>query len=304
MGGLIPAAGTVKAITRQLELTRKRTVLSDRALELIKFSNNYIKDDDENVIEYDNQFDLVYILKESDDNQDLKMSLRSIEKFCSFRKIWIVGYKPSWLKNVEYIHTEQKLHSKWKNSCLNWKTACECKDISDNFILMNDDFIAIRPIYDWEDSLNVCLGYISDEAKRWKMRSKRSRWQEGFIHAEDLLQKCMIRTDYNYESHLPMMVNKKNYLKFIETRPIKNFMMESGVLHKRTLYKNMFKDNNLPAPHKIKDVKISAGYDLTDAYFKENWISVFDDVIGNYMKFPKLNKFLDAMFPEKSNFEI
>lgn len=304
MGGLIPAAGTIKAITRQLELTKRRTILSDRALELIKFCHNYNKDDDENVIEYDNQYDLVYILKESEDNQDLKMSLRSIEKFCSFRKIWIVGYKPSWLKNVEYIHTEQKSNSKWMNSCLNWKTACKCKDISDNFILMNDDFIAIRPIYNWEDSLNIYLGYISDEARKWKLKSKRSRWQEGFIHAEKLLKECAIQTNYNYESHLPMLVNKENYLKFINTDPIKKFINnKSGVLHKRTLYKNMFRDNVLP-PHKIKDVKISLGYDLTDSYFKENWISVFDDVIGNYLKFPRLNKFLDAMFPEKSNFEM
>ena len=55
MGGLIPAAGSIKAITRQLELTKKRTILSDRALELIKLSHCYNKDDDENVIECDHQ---------------------------------------------------------------------------------------------------------------------------------------------------------------------------------------------------------------------------------------------------------
>ena len=54
---------------------------------------------------------------------------------------------------------------------------------------------------------------------------------------------------------------------------------------------------------KIKDVKINLGYDFTDNYLKENWISVFDNVIGDYLKFPKINKFLNSMFPNKSNFE-
>lgn len=57
--------------------------------------------------ESDANYDLVYILKQSDINPDLKFSLRSIEKFCTYRKVWIVGYKPSWIKNVEYLPTVQ-----------------------------------------------------------------------------------------------------------------------------------------------------------------------------------------------------
>ena len=295
---LIGPSGTIKAINRQFEIVKARAKLSDRANNVIIESHK-----EKESLDCDKEYDLVYILKESDNNPDLIMSLRSIEKFCTYRNVWIIGYKPKWLKNVNYIHTEQT-GNKWVNSCLNWKTACECKDISENFILMNDDFIALRPILDWKNSLNVCLGNVSEEVEKWSKKSKPSRWQTGFISAEQLLIRCHAKTCYNYEAHIPIIVNKTNYLKFLQMNPIKEFMQTPKVLHKRSLYKNLFPDPTVSFPHKIKDVKVSLGYDLTDNYLKENWISVFDDVIGNHLKFPKINKFLEAMFPDKSNFEV
>jgi len=297
--GLIGPSGTIKAITRQLENIKVRTKLSDRALDLIIQTNSKEKQS----LETDKLYDLVYILKESENNPDLIMSLRSIEKFCTYRNVWIIGYKPSWLKNVKYIHTNQKGNTKWTNSCINFKAACECEDISENFILMNDDFIALRPILDWKQALNVCLGSITDESTRYRKKSKASKWQNGFIYAEKLLIECHAKTCYNYETHLPMIINKTNYLKFLEIPAIKKFMQTSNVLHKRSLYKNLFPEPDTSFPHKIKDVKINLGYDFTDNYLKENWISVFDNVIGDYLKFPKINKFLNNMFPNKSNFE-
>ena len=88
--GLIGPSGTIKAITRQLENIKNRTKLSDRALDVIKQANSNEKQS----LESDALYDLVYILKESEDNPDLVMSLRSIEKFCTYRNVWIIGYKP------------------------------------------------------------------------------------------------------------------------------------------------------------------------------------------------------------------
>ena len=59
--------------------------------------------------------DLVYIVKNSEVNEDLRYSLRSVAKFVPHDKIWIVGYKPSWVQNVEYLPVPQNLGSKWKN---------------------------------------------------------------------------------------------------------------------------------------------------------------------------------------------
>ena len=131
------------------------------------------------------KYDLVYILKNSEINPDLKYSLRSICKFCTYRNIWFVGYKPSWVKDVQHITTKQT-ENKWKNSVLNYKTACECPDISENFILMNDDFFAIRQIIDWEKETNKCLGTLDEKIEELSINKNLSRWQNAFIYATDL----------------------------------------------------------------------------------------------------------------------
>lgn len=290
------AVNSIRAISRQIEIARRRAVMTPRALSLIHAEYN------EPELDSDKKYDLVYILKPSEFNLDLRMSLRSVEKFCTFRNIWIIGYKPQWLKNVNFIPTIQT-GTKWQNSNLNWKTACECPDISNDFILMNDDFIALRPIRNWEEELNVHIGSINEEADIWSKKKKPSRWQWGFVYAKDLLNKCHAKTDYNYEAHTPISINKEQYLKFLQLKPIREILQTNKVLHKRSLYKNLYPNKDLGQPHKIRDVKILLGYDLSDIYLKEKWLSVFDDVIGSGIKFPKVNKFLDEMFPSKSRFE-
>lgn len=280
-------------LTLQSKTYSNTKTLSAKALSIINTERNFKPKNKTSDI------DLVYIVKCSDINDDLKYSLRSVYKFCNYRKIWIIGYKPEWVQNVEYIETIQT-GNKWQNSMLNWQTACEAKDISDNFILMNDDFIAIHPIYDIQRDINACLIPIDLMAKKYKNR-KASRWQTGFILAQDLLTSLNLNTSFNMETHIPFIVNKKNYLDMLNLPQIKDFD-QTKVLHKRTIYYNLYYDNLNP-PRQIKDVKILLNRDLSDQFLNENWISVFDDVIGNSNKFPKINKFLEVMFPEKCIYE-
>lgn len=248
----------------------------------------------------DKEYDLVYILKPSENNPDLRYSLRSVAKFCNFRRVWVIGYKPSWIKNVRYIPTLQK-GTKWKNSTLNWLTACKCSEISDNFILMNDDFFAIKPINNWEEELNVCLSQICTEINKYTAK-KKSRWQSGFEYAENLLSKLHCKNTHCYEAHVPIIVNKQNFITTMQEKPIVEFTSTTKVLHKRTIYKNLYPYSI--QPRQIKDVKISLGKDLSDVWLDEAWLSVFDDTVGNTKQFPKLNQFLNSMFPNKCKFEI
>lgn len=259
--------------------------------------------DPSKVLSEDKQYDLVYILKRSERNQDLKFSLRSVAKFCSFRNIWLVGYKPTWVKNVHYLPTNQN-QDKWKNSIINYRAACECKDISDNFILMNDDFFALNPIYNWKENLNVCLGTLEDEVEKYKINEKRSRWQYAFEYAVELLDELNCKSHYDYESHVPIIINKKNFLEMLNKPEILQFNITPKVLHKRSVYKNLYPDTELDAPRKIKDVKITLKFDLSDSWLEEDWLSVFDDVVGNAKSYPKLNQYLSALFSEKCIFEV
>ena len=241
--------------------TTNSRALSQKAVEIISKETAFT------MPEKNSDIDLVYIVKFSERNDDLKYSLRSVAKFCNYRKIWIIGYKPKWLKNVEYVETIQT-GTKWQNSMLNWKTACETPGISDNFVLMNDDFIAIHPIYDIEKDVNVCLSDIHTVAERYSKKHS-SRWQAGFLFAEDLLKELNLKTAFNMEAHLPFVVNKKQYLEMLNLPQIKNFD-DTKVLHKRSIYYNLYYNKSIEPPRKITDVKIALRKDLSDNFLKEN----------------------------------
>ena len=248
------------------------------------------------------KYDLVYIVKESESNADLKYSLRSICKFCEFNKVWIVGYKPKWVKDVEYIPTKQS-GNKWKNSMVNYTAACNCPEISDDFVLMNDDFFAIRQIIDWKVSTNKCLGTIDEKITMLKSRRMLSRWQSAFSFAKELLQKLECTSQYNYETHLPIIINKEKFKEMLNMPIIKKFMQTDKVLHKRSVYKNLFQDPNV-IPNKITDVKIELQEDLDSLTLTEDWISVYDYVVDNIRKYPKINKLLRSLFADKCRFEV
>lgn len=248
------------------------------------------------------KYDLVYIVKESESNADLKYSLRSICKFCEFNKVWIVGYKPKWIKDVEYIPTKQS-GNKWENSMVNYAAACNCPEISDDFVLMNDDFFAIRQIIDWKVSTNKCLGTIDEKIQMLKSRRMLSRWQSAFTFAKELLQKLECKNQYNYETHLPIIINKANFKEMLDMPVIKEFMQTDKVLHKRSVYKNLFQDPNI-IPNKITDVKIELQKDLDSLALTEDWISVYDYVVDNIRRYPKINKLLRSLFADKCRFEV
>lgn len=244
--------------------------------------------------------DLVYIVKYGDKNDDLKYSLRSVARFVPHDKIWIVGYKPSWVQNVGYIHVKQS-ENKWKNSVNNIIAACNCPDISEDFVLMNDDFFAIKPIEDLETSLNASLGLLNDTVMKYKKKTHLSPWQKAFREVKDLLSRMKIKEPYyDYEAHIPMIINKNKYLNVMNMPEVRNFMKTRKVLHKRTLYKNIDKIN--PKILK-KDVKLSNRKDDTLDRIKIcEWLSVYDNQVSN-PKFSNLNTILRTAFHEPCEYE-
>ena len=242
--------------------------------------------------------DLVYIVKEDDHNDDLRYSLRSVSKFVKYDKIWIVGYKPSWVQNVEYLHIKQN-KNKWKNSVKNIWCACKCEMISKDFILMNDDFFAIRPIKDLHKSVNVSLGYLDNSIR--KHIHLNSRWGNAFGYLEVLLQSLGVKKPYfDYESHIPLEINREKYLKVMNLPEVQNYMKTNKVLHKRSLYKNYYDSTN---PIILADdVKIEDDTEVIRRMKICDWLSVYDDQVGN-PEFKRLNYLLQRLFPEKCQYE-
>lgn len=245
--------------------------------------------------------DFVYIVKESDKNDDLKYSLRSIAKFYPDHRVWIVGYKPKWVQNVGYIPVKQT-GNKWGNSVKNIIAACESKEISEDFILMNDDFFIIKEKYPLETVCNMNSGTL-DKAIKAYGNIKYNSWCKAFSSVKELLQKIGAKEPYyNYEPHLPLLINKKKYLALMKLPEVQAFMKSGKVLHKRTLYKNMYKPDIIP-PSIVYDVKIDKQKDdIVRRLEVCGWVSVYDNQIGN-PRSPKLNFVLHNNFPKPCKYE-
>lgn len=243
--------------------------------------------------------DFVYIVKEDEHNEDLRYSLRSIAKYYPENKVWIVGYKPSWVKNVSYLPVKQT-EDKWKNSITNILAACNCPDISDNFILMNDDFFMIKPLVPIEMIGNASLGILSmNIAKKYK--NMNSSWYRAFEYVRDLLKELNIPEPYyDYEAHLPLEINKKKFIEVMNLPKVQEFMQTSKILHKRTLYKNYDKKEGIYLPADVKLLKTS-----DDSEKRVNicgWLSVYDNQLGN-SKFYQLSYLLQHVLFEKGIYE-
>lgn len=248
---------------------------------------------------FDN-LDFVYIIKPNDDGNDLKYSLRSISKHYPNNKIWIAGYKPDGIDNVNYLEIEQT-GTKWKNSTNNVIQICKCKDISDDFILMNDDFFAINPTKSLEDIIDSNIGLLDRYINKYK--NHKGEWEQGFKHINDLLSKLNIKKPYYcYEGHTPLRINKEKFLEVINLPEVQEFMKTPNVLFKRTLYKQYDKPKksiSLPI-----DIKTTANNDDSKKLLNIcGWLSISDGLIDN-PKFKDLNQIMEENLSEPCKYEV
>lgn len=244
---------------------------------------------------------LVYLVRNGDENEELRTSLRSIEKYAPKHDgIVIVGYKPNWVSDkVLYIPTNQTCRLEgWMNAKVNLLVACKSPLISDDFILMNDDFILTRPIQDWNESLSKVKNTIPEQIIEWKNIHLNSRYTRAFQTTLFLIKRIMGNIDvYNYELHIPMFINKRKFAELLKDRRIADVMSEVVTLY-RSIYGNIHK---VPFNEIINDVKF---YDNDPKEITTEWISTFDGWIGDPVKYPVLNKFVNDNFPDKCSFEI
>ena len=249
------------------------------------------------------ELDFVYIIKQGEKGDELRYSLRSIAKWYPNHKVWIVGYKPNWVINVNYLPVEQK-GNKWSNSVNNIIQACNCPEISEDFILMNDDFFCINPKIPLEDIIDANHGSVGRMANKYsRLKRSSNSWAGGFIHLYKLLTDLNIEKPwYNYELHLPIRINKNKFLEVISLPEVQKFMKTSRVLHKRSLYKNYDK------PEKsitiFSDVKVTLKKENSNGLIDVcGWLSTSDGVLNSY-KHPYLNMYLNMYLNTPCKYEF
>lgn len=230
------------------------------------------------------QLDVVYFCR-GGENEELRYSLRSVEQNLPHRKVWVYGEKPEWCHPDEYVQTEQVGESKWERVRGMLREACRNPKISENFVLMNDDFYVMKPIKElppYYDSL-VCRKIVLMELKNNNMVDKYTLMLRHTVSALTGLSGCL----KNYAVHMPMIINRQKMLEAMGAYP--------SVLSFRVLYGNYARIGGESHP----DVKVYAadgGNFDRDADFlsSEDKAFVEDAEFGGFIR---------QRFPEPSEFE-
>ncbi len=149
--------------------------------------------------------DLVYIVKASENNPELLHSLRSVAANLPHRRVWIVGYRPRWVAaEVGYVSTIQR-GPKHSNTWQNWVATTRCPDISDEFVLFNDDFFVTKPT---DDVPIVHRGPLGEMIDWYALHRLTSHRQRAAVTRQALQRAGHGGPLYSYELHVPMVINR------------------------------------------------------------------------------------------------
>lgn len=232
--------------------------------------------------------DIVYPIKRTKENKELIYSLRSLQ-YIQHNKVFIIGDLPDFpIVNINYIPSNT-LDSRYETTTNHIKVACQCKDISDDFILMNDDFYFIKPTT--IEDLNLDRGLLKEVVNFYrKNHNPMARYdklvEQTYLHHKEIGQ----NEPRSFELHAPMIINKTKFLSILP-------LLKSEALHccKRTIYGNKFLTNT----KSIEDVKIL----FTQAVDFNKYDSM-QFISTSRAMFSIVEPYLKQKFPNKSIYEL
>lgn len=242
--------------------------------------------------------DLVILYKKSPSTceDEIRFTIRSMEKNVQFDQLIVIGDRPSFL-NAKAIYINLTLENDGiKRDCLfkhidmlaKAKAIIADDRISDNFIWSNDDFIILQPqdripyyynrtLEEWHDAKN----------NNWEMAGgfKSNTWIKYINEVYEVFPEGNW-----YEVHYPIVFNKKKLDNVIRKYKLEHL----GVI--RSFYCNNYKT--------IKGEQIEQDYKIyTVDDFKKYKKAPFISTTNAMGRFEPLIQFLAAKFPQKSSYE-
>jgi hypothetical protein len=226
--------------------------------------------------------DYVYICRQGE-NEELRYSIRSVVKNTNYDNIWVVGYKPSWY--VGNFVDFPDVATKFNNIINCTKAITDVGAISDDFVLMNDDFFFLK----YRNSMPVYHGgLLKDKIDKYSILGARGYANLLRKTYKDLIRQG-IKEPLDYDIHLPMPMNKQLLAQSID----KAYFPRSGYGNLNNVGGELITDVKA---YRNKSLLASRSYDFTreDAEFVSTEDGSFDIVY---------DKILKGMFPEPSQYE-
>lgn len=211
--------------------------------------------------------DVVYILGDGSkaDNEEIRYSLRSLERnMLDIGNVYIVGILPDFLQDVRHIPCEDRHEKRWKNAMEKTRLAASTDGITDEFLLMNDDFFMLSPF----------------QGDNFPFYAKKGN--DGG---------CNGRTDF--QIHCPIRIQKEWYLNL----PLSLDM--AGDWSPRSFYCNFYQ----APPTFIVDPIVRCGISLP-SYEDQTKNLDFFSIGSSTMLRSDFSSWLARTFPDPSRFEI
>ena len=179
--------------------------------------------------------DVVYICRYGK-NEELRYSIRSVVANLLHDEIWVVGGKPNWYSG-NYIPVPRQTN-KYAHGRANLKAICESPDISERFVLMNDDFFIMRKM---SQIPPLHGGPLTEKIALYEQFAPKGKFLANLFESLSVLANRGCHTAWDYAIHVPMVMEKKKLAKILQY---------PGSV--RTNYGNIYKVGG----KRIEDVKV------------------------------------------------
>lgn len=230
--------------------------------------------------------DIVYINRPGDDNEELRYSLRSLQNV-PHEKVWIAGYCPDWVRGVGIIPVPQQ-RDKQESALQNLIAACQHPEVSDPFIVTNDDIFLMQPLEE------VPLWHMGPLERVISEHREGSAYRNAMQKTLERLNLCEVPMEHrygllSYELHIPMVIEKTGMLLALS--------LGKGIhgLHNRTMYGNLMGLGG----EESRDVKVYRG-ERGNAYASWPILSTSDRTF----KYHPAGRYIQRTFPNPGPYEL
>lgn len=237
--------------------------------------------------------DLVYPLKVAGACDELRYSLRSIHQNAQglYGNVWVVtgGSVPDWLQGVRHIVAGDP-RGKSQDVRAKLRAACDHPEVSQNFLIMCDDFFLVEEVDHWEPFHS---GPTSTHVKRLRREGAGLRWLRGVIDTAEWMEEQGYGDILARQGHRPLVWDKAKLAGALDAYPTdRQFdvnglydMAGAGGVGRRGM------NSKVRLDHREFHSKI-ANRDIP--WLSSNDQSFSEGMIGGYIR---------GMFPEPSPFE-
>jgi hypothetical protein len=146
--------------------------------------------------------DLVYICKDGN-NEELRYSIRSAIKNFPHKNVWVIGGRPSWYSGNFFRVANDAGKFQNINKCISLIPSIG--EISEDFVLMNDDFFLLSYI----DEMPVYHGGLLQDKVNSYFELGSRNYSKLLLKTLNDLKRQGISNPIDYDIHVPMVMNKE-----------------------------------------------------------------------------------------------